>query len=525
MTPEPALVGYPPTFWSLVERRAAASADRTMVVDDRGRELTFGAYRRACEQVAAGLAAQHGVRAGDVVSWQLPTTIETLVLMGALARLGAVQNPIVPIQREREVGFIADQVRPRLLVVPGTWRGFDHAAMASAVSHDVGCDVLTLDHSGVAPLPTGGPDDLPPLPPPDPAATRWLYHSSGTTADPKGVRHTDRSVMHGATGFVQVLGLGPSDVYPIAFPIAHIGGANALTAHLVTGARLAVCATFDPERSPGFMADVGATLLGSALPFFHAYLDAQRRAGDRRLFPALRAGINGGAPKPPGLHQEVKERLGGVGILGAWGLTEFPIATFGSPHDTDDQLSRTEGRPVPGVRLRVVDDDGRDVGPGEEGELLLAGPQLCAGYVDPALDHHAFDERGFLRTGDRGYVDPSGHVTVTGRSKDVVIRNAETLSSQEIEHAVARHPDVAEVAVIGVPDPRTGERACAVIVPVPGRPAPTLADLGEHCRRLGLANQKVPERIELVDALPRNALGKVLKRDLRARYLAREARR
>jgi acyl-CoA synthetase (AMP-forming)/AMP-acid ligase II len=323
--------------------------------------------------------------------------------------------------------------------------------------------------------------------------------------------------MHGATGMLSVLGFEPSDVYPIAFPITHIGGMTALTTQLMSGATLAFCDVFDRERSPAFMSTVDASLLGSAVPFFHAYLDAQRRSPDR-LFPRLRACLNGGAPKPPALHASVREELGGVGIIGSWGLTEFPIATFGSPSDSDELLARTEGRAVPGVIVRAVDPDGRDVAPGDEGELWLNGPQCFTGYTDRRLDADAFVDGKWLRTGDLGTIGPTGHVQITGRIKDIIIRNAENLSALEIENAITMHPDVAEVAVIGLPDDRTGERACAVIVAATGHAVPTLQQLAIHCTTLGLAVQKIPERVEQVDTLPRNLLGKVLKRELRARF-------
>jgi acyl-CoA synthetase (AMP-forming)/AMP-acid ligase II len=291
-----------------------------------------------------------------------------------------------------------------------------------------------------------------------------------------------------------------------------------LAVALVTGMRLVLVEAFDAARSPLFMAERGATLLGSALPFFHAYMAAQRAHGPERLFPGLRACVSGGAPKPPGLHEEIKETLGGVGVIGSWGLTEFPIATSGSFDDTDEQMSATEGAAGPGIEIRVVGLDGLDQPPGEEGELRLRGPQMFLGYANPALDADALDEQGFFHTGDLGIVAPTGHVTITGRVKDIIIRNAENIAASEIEDALHLHPAVADVAVIGLPDPRTGERACAVVKLADGVTTLSLADLAEHCRALGLAKQKVPEQLEIVDEVPRNAMGKIEKPALRKRY-------
>ncbi len=529
---------FPPTFWELIEERSALTPDARMLVDDMGRSLTSGEYADACVTLAAVLESRFGVGQGTVVTWQLPTTLEAAVLMGALAKIGAVQNPVIPMLRRREVGFITEQVGAQLLVVPGHWRGFDFPAMAADIAADVGCDALVVDHVDGARDELGlalpGVDSSAPGPAAEPLRVErparpertvsWIYYSSGTTAEPKGVRHSDRTVMHGATGMIAVLGMADTDVYPVAFPIAHIGGMSALTAQLMTGSLLAFSDGFHPETSPEFMSSVDATLLGSAIPFFRAYLAAQERAGAEPLFPHLRACLNGGAPRTLALHQRVAATLGGRGILSAWGLTEFPIAAMGAFSDTEEQVASTEGRPVPGVVAVAVGPDGVDLPPGEEGELVLTGPQMCLGYVDPGLDAEAFDPLGRLRTGDLGVIEPTGHVRITGRAKDVIIRNAENLSALEMETVLDQHPDVAEVAVIGVPDERTGERACAVIVATPGRSVPTLDDVAAHFRELGVPNQKIPEQIAVVDELPRNSLGKILKRELRDQHLQTEAR-
>jgi acyl-CoA synthetase (AMP-forming)/AMP-acid ligase II len=179
-----------------------------------------------------------------------------------------------------------------------------------------------------------------------------------------------------------------------------------------------------------------------------------------------------------------------------------------------------EGRALPGIDLKIVSLDGAVLPPGEEGEVLVRGPQALKGYVDASLDAAAFDDEGFFRTGDLGVVGPRGHLRITGRTKDIIIRNAENLSALEIEGVVYTHPKVADVAVIGVPDARTGERACAVVVLAEGEDSLSLAEVIEHCRSHELANQKIPERLEIIDELPRNPMGKILKQELRKRYSA-----
>jgi acyl-CoA synthetase (AMP-forming)/AMP-acid ligase II len=347
---------------------------------------------------------------------------------------------------------------------------------------------------------------------------RWIFYSSGTTGDPKGICHTDASIMAGANGMVARLGLGPDDRYPIVFPIAHIGGANVLSLTLETACPMILVESFDMQQTPLDLARLDPTYLGSTVPFFHAYLDAQRRVAPRRLYPHLRALLGGGAPKPPDLHAEVKEVLDCAGIISSWGLTEFPMATYCSASDNDDQLAHTEGRLSPGVELRMVTSDGSECPPGREGELRLRGPQLFRGYLDTALNADAFDELGFFRTGDLGVVGPEGHVRITGRSKDIIIRNAENISAREVEEVLLTHPLVRDVAVIGLPDPRTGERCCAVVELADRAATLGLADLADHCRSTGLTTQKIPERLEIIDVLPRNAMGKIAKGELRARF-------
>jgi acyl-CoA synthetase (AMP-forming)/AMP-acid ligase II len=517
-------VEMPPRWWDLLTARVEQAPDRVMLLDDRGRSLTFRQYRHAAASVAAAMS-RRGIGPGSVVSWQLPTGLEGAVLMAALCRLDAVQNPIIPVLREAEVGFITEQLGVDLLVVPSIWRGFDHADMAQRIAERLGCDVVVCDLADRAgpelALPVGDPATLPATEAVSATGrgpVRWIYYSSGTTAAPKGARHTDASVMAGSNAIVANVGIREDDLFPMAYPLTHIGGSTFLTAQLRVPMRVMLIESFDPAASPIAMAEAGATILGSAVPFFQAYLSAQRAAGPDRLFKQLRLCMNGGAPCPAELHTEVKAELGGRGILSGWGLTEFPIATYTTPDDTDDIVATTVGRPGPHVSVRVVGSDGRDTALGEEGELVVRGPQGMVGYVDAALDAGAFDDAGYFRTGDLGTIDAAGNVRITGRVKDVIIRNAENISAVEVEDVLFRHAGIADVAVIGVPDPRTGERCCAVVVPADVAAGITLADISEHCRSSGLARHKTPERLEIVDVIPRNSMGKILKQQLRQRF-------
>lgn len=511
----------PTTYWDLVEAAANSEPSRVVLSDDYGRCLTCAGLHAAALQTAAALA-QRGVGAGTVVSWQLPTTLEALVVMIALARLGAVQNPIIPVWRDHEIRYATGQVGSQVFIVPRMWRGFDHGRLAQTLAKEREIAALILDFETVpAPdtlrLPAAGISGLPAVTSAGDSPT-WVYYSSGTTAAPKGIRHSDASVIAAAAAVVDIVGIGSRDVNPLMFPVSHIGGAITLATALLTDMQLVLFDEFDAAKTPSAIAAHHPTILGSATPFFAAYISAQQRHGPRKLYPKLRGCTGGGAPISAELGRRVRETLCVPGIANSWGLTEFPIATSPRLDAPAHVLDHTVGAPARGVRVRVVGADERDVPAGAEGELRLKGPQCFLGYIDSTLNADAFDADGWFRSGDQGRIDAAGNIQVTGRIKDVIIRNAENISALEVEQALAAHPSVADVAVIGVPDARTGERVCAVIVPAPGIEAVTVSALVEHCSALGLSRYKCPERVELIDALPRNLIGKVVKTELRTRF-------
>jgi cyclohexanecarboxylate-CoA ligase len=505
-------------LWELIENRAADTGDAQMALDEDGRTLTFAEYKSWCEEAAAGFQ-DLGLRAGDVVSWQLPTWFESTVLVGALARLGVTQNPIIPIYREREVGFVTRQAGTKLLVVPSVFRGFDHEAMANTVAAEAdGLEVLVADKT----LPKGDPASLPPPPPApdDPAEleVRWLFYTSGTTADPKGAKHTDASIAAIAEGMGERYQATAEDRGALVFPFTHIGGITWLFCSLQFGCVNLFVETFDPATTVPYLAENGVTMAGAGTPFHMVYLAAQRAAGPDPIFPNVRCFPGGGAPKPPSLHYEMKEEMGGVGICSGYGLTEAPILVLVDVEDRDDVKAETEGRPMPGVELKLVKLDGTVAGPGEEGEIRAKAPQMMRGYLDSSLDEEAFDEDGWFRTGDLGQQDADGNLIITGRLKDIIIRNMENISAKEVEDLLFEHPQVGDVAVIGLPDDKTGERVCAVVVTAEGQAPLAFEVMKEFLLEKGLRKQALPERLEFLDVLPRNPTGKVVKYELRDQY-------
>ncbi|MFG2578442.1 AMP-binding protein [Streptomyces malaysiensis] len=502
-------LGRSATLWELLERRAALTPDAPVLLQAgasarQDRRLTFGALRTRAERTAAGLY-RLGIRPGSRVAWQLPTRIETVVLTMALARLGAVQTPLIPYYRDREVRFALRESGARFLAVPGRWRGFDHTAMARRLAAELPVPPLVFEAYDT--LPVADPKALRLPPPTDGRAVRWIYWTSGTTSDPKGVLHTDRSLIAAGSCLAHALRLGPDDIGSMAFPYAHVGGPDYTVMLLLYGFPAVLLEHFSlPESLPAYRRH-GVTVAGGSTAFYSMFLAEQRKDPGRRLIPTLRLLAGGGAPKPPELYHEVVRELGCT-LTHGYGMTEVPMITMGAPDDTDENLATTEGRPPPEMEVRVVD-----------GQVRLRGEAVCSGYLDEAETRKSFDADGFFLTGDLGHLTESGHLVLTGRVKDIIIRKGENISAKEIEQLLYQHPDVGDVAVVGLPDRDRGELVCAVVEQPPGAGTLTLGQVVSFLREAGLSVHKLPERLEVVDTLPRNeTLRKVLKYQLRERF-------
>ncbi len=500
-------------LWDLIEWRAARSPDAIFAVNEAGDELSFAGYLERCRRVAAALHRLGG-RRDEPVAWMLPTWIETFVVAGALARLGAVQVPLVPILRERETTFILGQTGARLLIVPGRWRGFDYPTMASSVVRSLGreVEVLVVDRT----LPAGEVSSLPPRPArrpgPETDPLRWIFYTSGTTAHPKGTLHTDATVAAIAHRLNLRFEMAADDRNGLVFPVTHIGGISWLMGGLMAGYRHIMIESFRADESCEVLRRHGVTVAGAGPAFWAAFVAEQRRHPERKAFPRLRALVGGGAAKPPTIDGEVRDVLGVVLATG-YGSTECPGLAHSGVSDSEE-VRRSDGYALDDVDIRIVDPNGRPLPAGEQGEIVVNGPMLFKGYLNPADNAGVFEPDGAFRTGDVGCLDANGLLRVTGRVKDIIIRNGENISAKEVEDVLHLHPGIADAVAVALPDPARGELCCAVVVLVPGAVAPTLEDVAEHCRRQGLARQKAPERLEIVRELPRNSTGKVLKTEL-----------
>jgi cyclohexanecarboxylate-CoA ligase len=303
------------------------------------------------------------------------------------------------------------------------------------------------------------------------------------------------------------------DVGSIAFPYAHIGGPDYLVTMLVNGFPAVLLERFVPADAVETYRRHGVTMAGGSTAFYTMFLAEQRKQPDRPIIPTLRLLSGGGAPKPPEVYHEVASEME-IPVAHGYGMTECPMISQGSPHDSADQLAHTEGKPVFGCRVDVVGSNGAAAEPGTPGEVRVSGPMVFKGYTDSSLDAAAFDDQGRFCTGDIAIKHADGHITLTGRIKDVIIRKGENISAKEIEDVLYTHPSVGAVAVIGLPDAERGERVCAVIETADGAEPLTLDAMTDACSQAGLMRQKVPEQLEIVSQLPRNATMKVLKYQL-----------
>jgi cyclohexanecarboxylate-CoA ligase len=497
---------------------AAAAAERpeAVAVVDGKATLTYGNLERSVRAAAASLAAL-GVGRGEVVSWQLPNWHEAVILHHAVLRLGAVSNPIVPIYRHREVGYILRQAESQVVVVPGDFRGFDHPAMIAdlrpglpSLRHVVTVrpagqaalrfDELLQGDPGFAGTAAGADDPM------------LLMFTSGTTAHPKGVVHTHNTLDYECRSIIEVYELGPDDVVFMPSPLTHITGllyGVLMPAMLRT--RVVLQDVWDATAALRLIEQQRCSFTMAATPFLHGLVHHP----DLPAFDvtSMRVFACGGADVPPALIRQAGERLG-TSATRVYGSTEFPTLSTSPPDAPQDKRAGTDGRAIGAAEYRIVDDAGADLRVGQTGELLVRGPELFPGYLAAADNDGVFTPDGWFRTGDLAVADRDGYVSIRGRKKDIILRGGENISATEVESLLFEHPAVREAAVVAMPDPVLTERACAFVVPEAGQ-APSLPELTAFLLGKQLAKQKLPERLELVAELPKTQSGKVQKFRLR----------
>ena len=486
-----------------------------VAVVDGARRLSFTALLEDVGAFAAGMEAI-GVGPGDVVSMQLPNCAEALVVHLAALRIGAVVNPVIPIYRERELAFILADTGARLLVIPRRHRGFDFPSMVAALPHRPphvavvgGAAAGFLDFAALCESGRGRQITAAPI---APDALSYLLYTSGTESNPKGVRHSQNTLLFDLLATIRMNAITADDVFFAPSPVTHITGLlYALLLPFVVGSKVCLMDRWNAGEAAAMIEREGCTWTAGATPFLRDLLDDPAAAGHD--ISCLRIFRCGGADVPPAVIRAAQAR--GINAYRSYGSTEHP--TISGTSDGDPlKNAETDGKVHPHIEIRITDPDEttRDMPPGAEGEIITRGPDRCLGYRDAGLDRAAFDAEGWYRSGDLGRVDGEGYITITGRKKDIIIRKGENISAREVEDVLADMAEVAAVAVVGVRDPERGERVCAVIVPREGCTV-TMARMTAHFAAAGVARQKFPEQLELRAALPVTASGKVRKNVLR----------
>jgi len=504
---------------------AERTPDKLAFVDSR-REITYAQLRAEVDRCALGLL-ELGIEPGDVVSFQLPNWIEWVVLHYACTRIGAISNPLIPIYREREMAFMVELAGAKLIVVPREFRGFDHVALVESLKGDWENleHVLVVgdhDHPGSWEVfmstpweERRDPAELSALRP-DPNDVTLLIFTSGTTGEPKGVMHSHNTVVAPNNPIPDRLGVSSDSVIHMASTLAHLTG-------FLYGARLPVQqgATgilqdiWDPKEFISLVEKHGITYTSAATPFLHDVLSVPD-VGQHPMRTLTRFCCMG-APIPRALVRRAKELLPGLAVLGGWGQTENALVTLGIPGDPEEKIVETDGYPWPGMQIRTVDFEGKPVPAGSEGRLQVQGPFLFVGYANRIkMTQDSFDGDWF-DTGDLAIIDEDGYVKLSGRTKDVIIRGGENIPVAYVENALYEDPRIESVAIVGLPDPRLQERAAAFVTVTPGSSL-TFEEMQALLKEKGIAKQYWPERLEVLDVLPRTASGKIQKFHLRDRF-------
>jgi acyl-CoA synthetase (AMP-forming)/AMP-acid ligase II len=508
------------TLWQLAEASAAQNPGLVthLFEDERCR---VGDLVNEARTLSAALQAR-GYVAGDVVAFQLPNWREALIVDLACVRLGLVVAPIVPIYREAEIGFMLGDCGARGIFVPGVHRGHDYVAMLANLQAKLPGlrDIFPVraeveGHASYARL-VGSVTAVDAVPCVDPDSIKMVLYTSGTTGRPKGVLHSHNSRARGIRRIYRLWEQREADVMLMTSPVTHITGfGSGLELPFLTGLRSVIMERWNAPRGVELIERERATVSIGATPFLRELLDAAEKAGTR--LPTLRRYACGGAAVPPALIRRAWTQLANCRAFRVYGSSEIPLMTVGFFGTYQiDRAAETDGQ-VGAYEVRIVDDHGREVLTGAEGEICARGAAMFVGYLDAKQTQESFDVDGFFHTGDIGCKHHDGAIEVTDRKKDLINRGGEKISAREVEDILHRHPAIAEAAIIAVPHPRMGESACACVV-LRGGHTLDLDGLTRHVAGAGVARQKLPERLEIVPDLPKTPSGKVRKDALRVRF-------
>ncbi|MFE4897805.1 AMP-binding protein [Peribacillus butanolivorans] len=498
--------------------------DKIAIIDKKSR-FTYKELGKLVDRIALGLL-NIGLGKGDVISFQLPNWNEFIILHYAVTRIGAISNPLIPIYRDREIGYMVEMAESKMIVVPDSFRGFYYPAMIERLSHKW----PSLEHIYVIgdEVPNGMKSFASLLEEPweermdasildeiihDPNDVTEIIFTSGTTGSPKGVMHTHNTLCVSTNYWIDHLHLTSEDVLFMASTFAHqtgFGYGVRLPTHL--GGTGVYQDVWNPNEFIEWIEKEKITFTAGATPFLQDMIQMEGietyNLNSFRVFVAL------GAPIPRQLVKEAAEKVR-FKILSGWGQTEDGLVTLTRLEDSAEKLTNTDGVPFPEMELKVVNFEGKICAPNEEGDLLARGPALFVGYLKRIDDTIAEHKDGWFITGDRAIMDEEGYIRISGRNKDIIIRGGENIPVAYVENVLYEHPDISSVQVIAVPDARLQEKACACISVRPGKSPITMESLKKFLYEKGLAKQYWPEQLEIMDDFPRTPSGKIQKFRLR----------
>lgn len=510
-----------------LERCLSDVPEKTAIVDFNSMFQTESrlSYREMAvrvDRIALGLV-QLGVEKDDIVSCQLPNWWQFTALVLACGRIGAVINPMMPIFREREVKFMLGLAQSKVFVVPREFRGFDYPTMVHEMRHELPelCHLLVIGGEGEESFEKLL---LHPIQTADRAASAQykerqlaaddvmqLLYTSGTTGEPKGVMHTANTLFSNLRPYAKRLCLDNNDIVFMASPMAHqTGFMYGLMMPVMLGATAVLQDIWDPKRAAKRIGEEGVTFTMASTPFLSDLTDIV--GSDGYNVSNLRTFLSAGAPIPRVLVERATQTLK-ANIISAWGMTENGAVTTTKLDDAAEKTFHTDGCPLSGMEVRVTDAENNSLPPGAEGFLKVRGCSNFVGYLKrPQLYSH--DTEDWFYTGDLACIDADGYIRITGRSKDIVVRGGENIPVVEVEGLLFRHPAVQAVAIVGFPDTRLVERACAFVVLKAGH---TLSqeDMIQFLGQEKLARPYMPERLEILEDLPRTPSGKIQKYKLR----------
>jgi acyl-CoA synthetase (AMP-forming)/AMP-acid ligase II len=510
------------TLTDIARVRVQEDPDRLLLVEGEHR-LTRGLAWDQARRLAAFFLSR-GLKPGDVVSFQLPNWVEAAVVALAARMCGLIINPVTPIYREAELSYILADCGSKLIFTPGVFRKWDHLAVVEKVRAEVPSlkDVVAVRAGDVG----GGalrweeilnraPVDLADLPKVDPAALMMVMYTAGTTSKPKGVLHSHQTFGNTAHRMIDDWKITERDVFFMPSPLTHITGAFwSFDMPWLCGASNVLMDVWTPEEGIDAIAANGCTISGGATPFLQQLLNVGRKRPE--AVKSLRYFFCGGTTVSPDLVKEAAATFPNCLFWRGYGCTESPCTTMGiRGPEYADMGAETDGEILPPTEVKMLSPDGAgEVPDGEEGEIAVRGPETFLGYLRPEDNAKAFTQDGYFLTGDLATRVHENYLVITGRKKDIIIRNGENISPKEVEDVLYRHPDIIEAAIVAMPSKTTGEKGCAFIIPRPGAKV-DLAGIGDFLGKAGLARQKFPEHVVIVDDLPRVPSGKVKKDVLR----------